>query len=265
MINLAGRKVRLGLLGIAAAALTLAGCGVAPSGVGNASTAVSVGDDTYDNDQVDALSDELCGVVEETGAVLPLRDVRAFLVHSLVVQGAVQQAGQDNDIDTRLPYDPKKLGTDEGAIDEDLRSVLSDAQVEFETTLQELGSKGAEPGLPPEQQAARAGEIVQAWLDDHRPEFNPRLGLAYDSDFESPTWPLTYDQQSGSVAVSDDAKLAGGSLEDAFGVLQGQPLQQSQWEYLQTLPEDEVCGKVPAMSPVTQAQLQPNGREVPTP
>jgi len=179
------RAAALSIAGLAALA-TLSACGELHPGI-----AITAGDETVTLSQVDDITRDFCTVIqsdEQSRSRYAMETIRRHVVQALATRVAAEQLADEYAVEPGADYaeQVKLYETNLAALPDDVVADALDvltAQTYIQDVLEEVGAIArAQEGLSPTNPtdtAAKGGEVLGAWIDEHGVEVDPRFDLVF--------------------------------------------------------------------------------------
>ena len=222
------RATALSVAGLTALA-TLSACGELHPGI-----AIEAGDETVTLSRIDDITQDLCTVIQSDGqskARYAMETVRRNVVRALATRVATEQLAVEYDVDAGADYAAKvkEFETNLSAVPDDVVADAMDvltAQVYIQDILEAVGeialAREGEPPTNPTDTAAKGGEVLGAWIEEHGIEVDPRFDLVFSADG------IESIRKDTSYALSDFAAEA--------------MVEQPSDEFVNALPPTQRCG-----------------------
>jgi len=202
------RAAALSVAGLTALA-TLSACGELHPGI-----AIEAGDQTVTLSRVDDITQDICTVIQSDGQSkgrYAMETVRRSVVRALATRVATEQLAEEYDVGPGADYaaSVKDYETNLTAVPDDVLARAMDvltSQTYIQDVLQAVGKiELAREGKPPTNAtdtAAKGGEVLGAWIDEHGIEVDPRFDLSFSGEGIEST------RKDTSFALSDFATKA---------------------------------------------------------
>jgi len=202
------RAAALSVAGLTALA-TLSACGELHPGI-----AIEAGDQTVTLSRIDDVTQDFCTVIqsdEQSRSRYAMETIRRYVVQALATRVAAEQLAEEYDVEPGTDYaaQVKLYETNLASLPDEVVADAMDVlttQTYVQDVLEEVGAIArAQAGLPPTNPtdtAAKGGEVLGAWIDEHGIEVDPR----FDFDFTGAG--VESVRKDTSYAVSDFAVKA---------------------------------------------------------
>lgn len=222
------RAAALSVAGLTALA-TLSACGELHPGI-----AIRAGDETVTLSRIDDITQDICTVIQSddrSKGRYAMESVRRSVVRALATRVATEQLADEYGVQPGPDYaaSVKLYETNLTALPDDVVADAMDVlttQTYIQDVLEAVGeialAREGKPPTNPTDTAAKGGEVLGAWIDEHGIEADPRFDLVFSGDgIESV-------RKDTSFAVSDFATQA----------MADEPTE----EFVNALPPTQRCG-----------------------
>ena len=183
---------------LAVSVVLLSGCGVASTQF-HPGVAAQVGDTTITTRHVADVTDGYCSAIESVSEdqpdaqQIPLRYLSHEFTTTLVLEAATRQLADDYDVEAGPAY-RSAIAAIEPQIatlsDHEQDSVLAveGAQAYYQDVLTQIGGIELDDADATDDDKAAAGQkVLQAWVDDHDIEVNPKYAIEIGSSDQADT------------------------------------------------------------------------------